>query len=87
MEAKKEIREAEQNLSNLEEKNRQLQERLKEVKSPEFIEKEAREKLGLAKPGETVYILPPNVAYLPRQEENIPKEELPNWQKWWKLFF
>ncbi|MCX7903703.1 MAG: septum formation initiator family protein [Caloramator sp.] len=36
--------------------NAQLKEQLKEAKSPEHVEKLAREKLGLVKPGEILFI-------------------------------
>jgi len=41
----------------------------------------------MAEEGEQVVVLPKNVEeiVLPRQEER--KEELPNWEKWYKLFF
>lgn len=41
--------------------NRVLRERIAQIKKPEYIERYAREKLGLIKPGETAYVvLPPN---------------------------
>lgn len=40
------------------EKNRKLEEALEEVGSLEFVEKEAREKLGMVRVGEKVLILP-----------------------------
>ena len=43
---------------NLEAKNKELKEKLAQIKSPAFIEKQARDKLGFSKPGETVIIIP-----------------------------
>lgn len=58
----------------------QLQQKLAEVESREFIEKEAREKLGLGTP------IPTNNPPVSSQpQETIIKDE-PNWQKWWKLY-
>ena len=53
----------------------------------EFIEEQARNKLNLAKEGETIVILPPNVEELVGWREENGPEELPNWQKWRNLFF
>ncbi len=48
--------------------NRSLRKRIAEIKSPEYIERYAREKLGLIKPGETAYVvLPPNRSVSPSQ--------------------
>lgn len=52
--------------------------------TPEFIENQAREKLGMVKPGEYVVLAPP-----PKIEEKKPValDTSPNWKKWWNLFF
>jgi len=48
-------------LALLERENDELRERIEEMKSPEYIERYAREKLALVKPGEKAYVvLPPN---------------------------
>lgn len=65
-------------------KNSELQAKLKEAQSQAFIEKIARDKLGLAKEGETVVILPP---IEPEATKSGEETNLPNWQKWWQLFF
>lgn len=74
-------------VEKLRQENQELKSQLEYVSSPSFIEKEAREKLGLAKEGEQVVVLPENVEeiVLPKEEEK--PEELPNWKKWLKLFF
>lgn len=49
----------EQQVRELERKNLELQKQIKELKSdPQAIEKQAREELHLARPGETIYVLP-----------------------------
>ena len=63
--------------------NQQLKDRLAEVQSPEFIEKEAREKLGLGKPGEEVIILPQQDAG-PKPQTTNPNK--PNWRVWWDVY-
>jgi cell division protein FtsB len=77
---------AQEKLEKLEKENQELLEKKKYYESEEFIEQEARNRLNLGKPGETVVILPPNVG---QTETNLPEKppELPNWQKWLKLFF
>lgn len=55
--------------------------------SEEFIEEAARDKLNMARPGETIVVLPQNLAEVIGRKEKERLPELPNWQKWWKLFF
>lgn len=76
------VKEAQEERMEAEKKNRELKEKLEFVQSPKFVEKEAREKLGLAKPGETVVIMTPQEATSSAVEKNLP-----NWKKWWELFF
>lgn len=64
-------------------KNEELKERLREVQRPEFIEREAREKLGMGKPGELIIIIP-EITLAPERKK---ERNLANWEKWWKLFF
>ena len=61
-----------------------LKEKLHQVNTVQFIENEAREKLGMAKPGEHIVLAPPPVAVVQKQPET---DYSPTWQKWWKLFF
>jgi len=72
-------------LTQLTDKNQQLQQELKEATGPAFIEQAARDKLGLVKPGETVVIMDTT-----RNAESGTQEhpsELPSWKQWWQLFF
>lgn len=84
-----EIQKANSRLEKLENQNQELEQKAKEVQTPEFVEKEAREKLGLAKEGETVVILPENFDRIAKinQSLNNSSLDLPNWERWWKLFF
>lgn len=83
----------EKRLLQLKKEKKKLEERLKEVQSPEFIEKEAREKLNLGKRGEVVVILPKlKIEKFASQssfgaEKLKISQDLPNWKKWYKLFF
>lgn len=73
-------------LSGLEKEHTALKARLTEVETPAFIEREARERLGMSKPGETVVILDHTVPEGQSTSE-LYKETLPNWKQWWKIFF
>jgi len=55
----------------------------------EQVGKEARNKLSMAREEETIVILPPNVEELVGflEEETSEEEQLPNWKRWWRLFF
>lgn len=65
-------------------KNAELLNQLQEATSSAFIEKTAREKLGLVKPGETVVIMNqvPNVG-----AGTLNTLLVPSWKQWWGLFF
>jgi len=64
--------------------NEFLKERLYYVNTNEFIEIQAREKLGMVREGEHIVLAPP--ATSSPNGMKIP-DTTPNWQKWWKLFF
>ena len=69
-------------LTDEKKENSFLKQRLSYVKSNDFVEKEAREKLGLVRDSEQpVFLSPPSVA---PHEKMI--EDVPNWKKWAKLF-
>lgn len=77
------VRLAEIAVQEAEEENQRLKERLIEIDNPEFIEKEAREKLGYAREGETILVLP--------QPDNqspfvATVDQRPSWMKWWDLY-
>ncbi len=82
-------------LRRLEIEHQRLKDELTYSESPLFIEQEARNRLGLAREGEAVILLPksqiPSTKSLPRRQAgqtNEEKEEvIPNWKKWWRLFF
>lgn len=75
-------------LHQLEIKNRQLTQKLFEVKTPEFLERQARDKLGLTKEDETLIIIPDEKIQSVMQAQIQKQEEkLPNWQGWLRLFW
>ena len=73
-------------LYSLEVKNKELKSKLSEVKSPEFIERSARDKLGLTKEGETVVVIPMQVLERVLGVEREEEVKLPNPLGWLKLF-
>ncbi|MBI2464005.1 septum formation initiator family protein [Candidatus Peregrinibacteria bacterium] len=64
---------------------------LKYYTSEAYIEKIAKQSLGLVNPGEEVIILPPGT--VSQEEENSPQkglEKLQGWKnfvRWWRFFF
>ncbi len=82
------LAEATNELNRLQRQNQELKKRLTEVKSPEFIEQQARDKLGLAKSGETVVIIPDKeIEKVLGVNTEVEEVKLPNWQGWLRLFF
>ena len=79
------VRLAQTQVRQEEEKNQSLKARLAEIDIPEFIEKEAREKLGYSKEGETILILPDQNAN-PKSQISIPTDDRPSWKQWWDLY-
>ncbi|MEK7543735.1 MAG: septum formation initiator family protein [Patescibacteria group bacterium] len=76
-------------LQRLEAQNRSLQRELEYAQSPEFIEQEARNRLGLGKEGEAIVLMPngQQEGRDNKQETENIKENVPNWKRWWRLFF
>lgn len=87
---KKEIKDREVRVSNLRNENDRLKKTLNDSQTGEFVEKQIRDKLGLAKQGEIVLVLPGSdllmklAPDLPKNEATLP---LKNWEKWYRLFF
>ncbi|KKS32986.1 MAG: Septum formation initiator [Candidatus Amesbacteria bacterium GW2011_GWA2_42_12] len=79
------VDEAKKEVSDLKKENSSLQEKLVYVNSPEFVEKEARDKLGYGREGEVILVLSDQNANLKSQISN-PKTEVPNWKRWWDLY-
>lgn len=71
----------------LETKNKALKKKLLEIQSPQFIEEEIRNKLGLAKKGETVVVIPEDKLKLVLGVSQSAQIRLPNWLGWIKVFF
>ena len=67
-----------------EEKKIRLERELARVKSPDYIEEQAREKLNLSREGEITVIAP--TISIAEEPTPTPVENLSNWQKWLKVF-
>jgi len=85
------VEEEKQRLSDLEKKHEELVRKLEMVQTPAFVEKEARERLGMAREGETIIIV--DESFVPGEySENtggVPdgSDTLPYWRRWWQVFF
>ena len=67
-------------------KNQKLTDDLAQVKKPQFVEEEARDKLFLAKPGEKIIVIPSTYLEASPSVSLAPRDTRPNWEKWWDLF-
>lgn len=83
------IEEKEKEVARVEKEQEDLQKRLEFTQSQEYMEEQLRNKLGLAKEGETVVIMPPPEVLkkiAPKYEEEKDVLPDPNWKRWLKLF-
>lgn len=82
------LEEAADDVNALQEQNRNLKRQLSSVEDKGFIEKVARDKLNMAKSGETVVIISPEAVnqVIEANKPIIPPPPLPNWQRWVNLF-
>lgn len=78
------VREREQELQSLQKENRELEGSLKEMSGEGYVERVARDKLGMVREGETIVIMPDSQGAKGPSGNN---EALPNWEKWWRLFY
>ena len=73
--------------------NSQLQERISYFETPDYQEREAKDKLGLQKPDENVVVIKPGINKGTPEEESVSppvpdnSPKVPNPQKWWNYFF
>lgn len=81
------LSEAVERVYRLEVENRQLKTKLAQIQSAQFIEEQARNKLGLSKVGETIVIIPDEKLRQVLGATQSTQPRLPNWLGWWKMFF
>lgn len=87
--AYKKIDDAQAVVDEYKDENSSLKERVEFVSSEEFVEKQLREQLGLAKDGEIVVVLPDDETLRKLAPIEFRSQELllyPNWIKWLNLF-
>lgn len=80
------LEEAKKNYVEVKNENLELEGRLAEVKSEEFVEVQARNKLNMKLPEETILIVPEDFKL--EEVESVDNGEISkaNWKKWWGLF-
>lgn len=83
------IKKTQARIENAESENKKLEEQLKVTQSEEFIEKQLRDKMGLAKEGEIILVLP-EAEIVRRLSPQIPAESeilvKSNFERWIDLF-
>ncbi len=88
-ELQKEITKLEDDINALESKNNDLNKLIDYLSTEEFKDREARLRLGLQKPGETVVVIPnlTDTTDTSTPNPNQPSEPENNWQRWLNYFF
>jgi cell division protein FtsB len=82
------VRERHEELQKVQDENRRLKEKLSEVRGPEFVEQQARDKLGLIREGEIVVLIEaPSAASSAGTPVHQQSDRELKWRAWWKLFF
>ncbi len=85
----KEVQAEKEKVEKMRKENADLAEQIAQTQGDAYIEKQIRDKLGLAKEGESIVVLPDEeilkkLAPQPQNgEDTLPD---PNWKKWLKLF-
>lgn len=74
-------------LQQLQIKNQALKKSLKEAASPQFIEQQARDQLGLMRDGEVMVVIPEEIIQKALQQEQPVVVPFPNPIGWWRVFF
>ncbi len=88
LEAGKRLDQAEAAFNTAKNTNDQLKQKMTQVAQPGFIEEIARNKLGLARPGETIVIIPEQaISQVLGVQKQVSEVKLPNWQAWLRLIF
>lgn len=82
-----EIKDLEKRIEDLEASNEELAWMEEYFQSEEFLEKEARLKLNLTKPGEKLIIVKTPERLEGEEQETTVAKEISNIQRWWEYFF
>ena len=81
------VRERQMVLNEEKARNAELLSQLREATSSAFVEKQAREKLGFVKPGDTVVLLGSTTVVGPNHPQSSESRGSVGWRRWWSLFF
>lgn len=79
------INETQTELDKAKQKNEQLKKQLAQVQTPEFMERQAKEKLGYGHENEEILVLPEQYQK-PETGNNSGNKTEPNWVLWRKLY-
>ncbi len=87
LQGEKRVAEEVSKLNQLKNRNDELQKQLSQVGSVQFIEMQARNKLNMARNGETIVIIPQQeIDKVLGLQKRVQEEIIPNWQGWLRLF-
>ena len=81
------VAEREAVLARVKGENEALKRKLAQAQTPEFIEREARNKLNMGKDGETVVLIGKTRVSDRNDQQKTNEASASNWQQWWRLFF
>jgi cell division protein FtsB len=76
-----------EDLGKLQKQNLELKKKLAQMETVGFLEQQARDKLNMAREGETVFIIPQEVLDQVLKVEKVEKVVEPNWKGWLRLFW
>lgn len=82
--ARSKLTRREQALAALQAQRDELLRQQNKINSPDYLERVARDQLGMSKPGEQVVIIP---AEFLAQGPVASPDDTPNWKKWARLLF
>jgi cell division protein FtsL len=82
-----EVQDLQKEISNLERQNQEFSQLISYLKSENFIEQEAKLKLGLKKSGENLVVIPQIAETSQVKEGENINQQLSNPAKWWVYFF
>jgi cell division protein FtsB len=74
-------------LKQAEAENKRLKKALEESQTPDFIEREARNSLGMSKEGEIVVLMDTASGSGTTNSQPGEAAEKPSWKLWWRLFY
>jgi cell division protein FtsB len=79
------VSEREADLARLQQENKTLENALQDARGEQFVERVARDKLGMVKPGETIVIMPDSAGNEINAAHN--NSNTAYWRQWWGIFF